>query len=399
MNNIIRLTTETELEALHVETLINTTTKVTKVTDESVVRGLVRGNVKTAKKAVKDIALAVSHLFPDMAFDTALDTVADMLGISPRLTAAQSSTWVRMVGDPGTIYQQGVNTVSDNKGNVFDLEDDLTLGALGYDYVKVRSQQSGAYTNVDPYTIININPEPSGHIGVINEYAAIGGRDLEDDETFRQRIKEGPDALARGTLDYLTQAFIKVNSNVLRTIYNGVGQNGKVVLSILTVNGIDLTHDELQIILEQAGQYFSLTELSPIGMTSLGVELQNVTYYPIDCDFRLSLFDGADFDTVVKDIQQKFSKLVDFRFWNSSYQKIEWSDLLSIVKNVDGVKYVPDNYFSPFNDITVPRQQFPRFRGFIVRALDGTVLLNQSGTLQNVFYQNQPDVAFQNTVL
>ncbi len=303
------------------------------------------------------------------------------------------------MGNPGTIYTMGVNTVSDQKGNVFDLQSNLTMGSLGYDYVKVRSQQSGASTNVDPYTIINISPVPAGHIGVLNEYGATGGRDIEDDPTFLQRIKEGPDILARGTLSYLTQAFMKVNTNVLRVIYDGVNQNGKVQLSILTVNGIDLTDDELLTIIEQAGQYFSLTELNAIGSQSYGVKLQNATYFTIDVDMRIELFSGADLATVVKDIQQKFSKLVDFRFWDSSINKVIWTDLLNIVKNTDGIKNVSDNFFSPFNDITIPRFEFPRFRGFVVRDLSGAILINQSGTIQPILYINQVDQNFAASVL
>ncbi len=397
--SIIRLMTEVELEALAVETFINSTDLVTKVTDHSAIRGIIRGNIKTSKKALKDIALAVSHLFPDTAFDVALDAVAGYLGIAPRLGAAQSSTWVRVVGDPGTIYTAGVNAVSDNKGNVFDLESSVTLGALGYDYVPVRSQQSGAFTNVDPYTIINISPEPSGHIGVLNEYASTGGRDAEDDATLLQRIKEGPDILSRGTLSYLTQAFIKTNSNVLRVIYQGT-RSGKVQLAILTVNGIDLTEDELNTLLQQGSQYFSLTELNAIGTLAYGVELLNATYYTIDCDFRISLTVGADLAAVVKEIQQKFSKAVDFRFWDSSINNpITWLTLLSIVKNTQGVASVSDNYFSPSSDIFVPRQSFPRFRGFIIRDLQGIVLINQAGTIQPIFYANQPDVPFAVSVL
>ena len=399
-SNIFRIITEAELEALAIETFINTTSKVTKVSDESVLRGLIRGSNRSVKKAAKDMALAISHLYPDTAFDTALDEVADNLGIAPRFSAAQSSTYVRLIADEGTVYQQGINVVSDNKGNLFDLQDDITISSLGYGYVKVRSQQSGVAANVDPYTIINISPEPSGHIGVINEYAATGGLDAESDDIFKQRIKEGPDILARGTLSYLTQAFNKINSNVLRVIYEGVDTaSGKVVLSILTVNGIDLTDDELQTLIEQGGQYFSLTELNPIGTQSYGVKLKNVEYYVIDVDMRIELFTGISFDTVIKDIQQKFSKLVDFRFWNSSTDRIEWDDLLNIVKNTSGVKYALDSYFTPSVDITLPANQFPRFRGFIVRDLDGGIQINQTGTIQEIFYPADSDISFQSTVL
>lgn len=397
--NILRLTSETELEAIHVETFINTTSKVTKVTDESVNRALIRGNVRTAKKALKDIALAISHLFPDSAYGSALDDVADDHGIAPRFSAAQSSTFVRIVGDEGTVYQQGENTVSDNKGNTFDLESDLTIGADGYGYVKVRSQQSGSSLNVDPYTIINMNPEPSGHIGVINEYAATGGRDNEDGDIFKQRIKEGPDVLARGTLSYLNQAFIKINSNVLRTIYEGTNEAGKVVLGILTVNGIDLTEDELSTLLEQGGEYFSLTELNPIGTQSYGVELKNVDYEFIDCDFRLQLATGFSFNDVIIEIQQKFSKYVDFRFWNSFEDRVERADLLGIVGNIKGVRSVPNSYFSPFTDLSYAPNKFPRFRGFIVRDLNGSIIIDNNENINPIFYPNDVAVSLIATVL
>jgi len=399
-NKIIRLTTEQELEALHVETFINTVQgRVTKVTDHSATRALIRGNVRTSKKALKDIALAISHLFVDSAYGSALDDVADERGIAPRLTAAQSSVWVRLVGDTGTIYQAGVHTVSDNKGNVFDLQDDLTIDSKGYGYVKVRSQQSGSSTNCDPHTIINISPQPGGHIGVINEYRAVGGRDVEDDDVLRQRIKEGPDILARGTLSYLTQAFIKINPNVLRVIYGGVSSTGKVTLSIMTVNGMDLTDQELSSLLEGASSYLSLTELNPIGTTSYGVLLNNVEYYLIDIEMRLELFGGYDISSVAKEIQQRFSKHVDFRFWDSSKSKVEWDDLLSIVKNIDGVRYVADQYFVPSVDIIIPANQFPRFRGFVAYDLDGDVLLNQSGTIDPTFFPNDQDASLNETVL
>lgn len=397
--SIIRITTEAELEALHAETLINSTPKVTKVTDHSVTRGLIRGNVRTGKKALKDIALAVSRLFPDNAYGSTLDEVADDHGIGDRFTAAQSSTYVRLVAAEGTVYQQGVHVVADNKGNVFDLDDDLTIGPKGYGYVKVRSQQSGAQTNIDPYTIVSVTPTPAGHVGVINEYGAFTGRDIESDDVFRQRIKGGANIMARGTLAYLTQAFMKVNPNVLRVIYEGVNQQGKVTLAILTVNGIDLTQDELDTILTQAGHNFSLTELNPIGTTSYGVALKNVEYYPIDVTLRMELSVGATFAEVVKEIQQKFAKYVDFRFWDSSSMKVEWDTLLSIVKNTNGVKYAPDAYFTPNVDVRVPPYQFPRFRGFVASDLNGNIIINQAGTIDPVFYPNEVDENLALTVL
>ena len=400
INSLIRITTETELEGIHTETFINTTDgRVTKVTDESVVRGMIRGNVKTGKKALKDIALAISHLFIDSSFGNALDTVADERGVSPRFTAAQSQTWVRLVALPGTVYTIGVNTVSDKKGNVFDLEKSITIGDKGYGYVPVRCQQAAASTNVDPYTIINVSPQPVGHIGVINEYAATGGRDLEDDDTFRQRIKEGPDIFARGTLSYLGQALMSINSNVLRVLYNGIDPSGKVILSIVSVNGILFTTDELNQMTARVSSFLSLTEMAPIGTQSYGIVLQNVNYYPIDSIFRARLISGTDLQQVAVDIQTKWTKFVDFRKWDSTKGAIQWTDLLSIAKGVDGVDFIPDTYFLPNVDIQVPIGSFPVFRQFTVMDLDGNIMIDQQGNISPVFYPNAPEPDFTSTVI
>lgn len=398
-NNIIRLTPESELRSLLTETIINNTTSVTKIADMSVLSGIVSGNARVAKKALKDIALAASHLYPDSSTGTALDTVASNYGIAPRLGSSQSSTYVRVVGAPGTVYIQGINTVSGNKGIQFDLQGSVTLGTSGYSYVKVRSQQTGTITNVDPYTITSISPTPSGHIGVINEYAATGGRDAEQDDVFRQRIKEGPDLLAQDTLSMIAQAFMTINSNVLKVNYEGIDAFGKVILSILTQNGVDLQQSELDAILAGAGKYLALTELASIGTQSYGVVLKNVTYYPVDISFRASLLDNFTIDAVAKDLQIKFSKLVDFRFWNSSTQFIDWTQLLSIARSVEGFKYIPDTHFTPRVDLTVPVNQYPRFRGFVISDLSGNLIVNQTGTLTDVFYPSVVNNDFVITVL
>lgn len=394
MSNIVRLTTESELQSIQKETMINKTTKVTKVSDNSVLSAIAAGNAKVAKKALKDIALAVSALFPDDASGGTLDQVADNHGIAGRLGASQATTYVRLVGTNGTTYTQGVQTFSGSNGVQFDLDEaSVVIGTKGYTYAKIRSQTTGSITNVDPYSIDTCNPEPSGHIGVINEYAAIGGRDAESDELFRKRIKEGQNLLGQKTLAYLEQAFITINTDILRVVFEGIDQSGKVVLAIVTQNGVDLTANELATLLDSGREYFAITELNPVGYPpeAAGVTLKNIEYQAIDLDFRWELFDNGLLDETVAAVQQQLSKYVDFRFWDSSVDKVEWDTLINIIKNTSNVKYVPDNFFTPNVDQTIDRNKLPRFRGFIARDLTGAVLLNQTGTLDPVFYQNDPN--------
>lgn len=399
MQQIIRLTPESELRALIAETLINNTTKVTKIADNSVVGGIGASNARIMKKALKDVALSVSHLFPDTASGSTLDTIAGNYGIAARLGSSQSSTYIRVVGIPGAIYTAGINTITGSQGIIFDLQESKTLDNFGYAYLKIRSQQTGAVANVDPYTLNTITPIPAGHVGCINEYAATGGRDVEQDDVFRQRIKEGPDLLSRGTLSMLTQVAITINSNVLKVNFEGINSVGKCVLSILTQNGIDLTSPELATLTSGLGPYLSLIDLNAIGTQTFGIQLKNVTYYPIDVSFRCSLLNNFTIDNVVKALQIKFSKYVDFRFWDSSVDFIDAGVLLSTARAIEGFQYIPDFYFSPSVDIHVPVNKYPRFRGFVVSDLDGNLINNQTGTLTPILYPQEVVNDFVITVL
>lgn len=388
-----------ERKKLFAEILLNKTNKVSKVSDGSVLNGVAYGVAKVAGKCEKDIVVAVSQLFPDMAFSSQLDTVAEIYGIASRLGASQSSTYVRVVGDAGTTYIPGVHTFESVDGIQFDIEKTVEIGVEGFSYVKVRSIDSGTNTNVGPATITRVTPTPTGHRYCINEYKAIGGRNTEDDTLFRKRIKDGPNILAKGTLAMVEQAFIKINSNVLRVIYQGWNDQGQLKLAIVTQNGIDLTASELSQLLTEGEKFFSFTELRPYGKQSFGVVLSNIEWQPIDISFRVDLYANYNIDDIRIDIQTKIAKYLDFRYWRSGIDQIEWDNLLEIVKNTKGVKYCPDQYFFPRVDIATDINKLPRLRGFIMLNVNGNVIQSLTGTLLPSFYPNVADFSFQASVL
>lgn len=396
-----KITSVEELQKIFIETLRNKTNKVTKVSNNSVLSGVAYGCSKIAQKAIKDIAIVESHLFPDAAFGTSLDQIADNFGIAARFGASESSTYLRLVADPGTIYTVGVQIFSGTDGINFQLEETTTIPTEGFTYVKVRSQDTGEKTNIDELTINSVSPEPAGHKYVINEYRATGGRDIEQDDTFRKRIKEGSNILSRGTIAMLEQAFMTINNNVLKIYYQGINNFGQVVIAILTQNGINLSLTELGTLLEEGSKYFGLSELKPWNTTSYGILLKNIEWYDINgvtgIDFRIELYNGFDPDEVRKEIQIKIAKHFDFRFWTA--KKVEWDDLLMIVKGTKGVKYVPDNYFYPGVDLIIPQNQLPRIRGFKMRDTNGNIISNKSGSLDPIFYPNEIDSTYINTVL
>jgi len=394
---ITRVSTITELKQIFGEVLMNKTNKVTKISDESIVNGISYGVAKIAQKALKDIALVETHIFPDGAFGIHLDLVANKYGISDRFTTSKSRTFVRVVGVVGTFYQAGLQ-VFIGGGVSFDLIEDVTIGINGYAYALVTSQTSGLSTNVSALSIHTVNPAPLGHQYCVNEYQAEGGRNNEDDQLFRLRIKEGANLAARGTLAHLTQAFIKINTNVLRVYYHGVNALNQIVLAISTQNAVPLTLLELEEILQKGSQYLSISDLASFNGTSVNVEIKNIDYQPIDISLRIELIGGANPDAVRKDLQVAFSKEIDYRFWEPG-RKVEWDNLLQLAKNHPSINYVPDTWFYPNNDVIIDPTKLPRFRGFMLLDLEGNTISDVAGVLNPVFYPNLLDFSFHQTIL
>lgn len=393
---VTRLSTVNELKQIFVEVLINKSKKVTKVSNESAFNGVAYGVAKIAQKALKDIAIAESRQFPDSAFGVHLNVVADNYGIAARFGAGESSVYARVIADPGTVYTAGVH-IFNGAGVDFDLEESFTVGAEGYGYVKLRSAVTGARTNVPALTINKVTPIPIGHKNTVNEYSALYGRDAEDDRLFRSRIKNAGNLAARGTLAYITQTFIKINSNVLQVRYLGINNLHQPKLAIVTQNGIDLNNTELNTIRNRAEEFLNLVDINPLtGVPN--VEIVNIEYEPIDISTRVQLDPSADPDTVREELQISISKYLDFRYWQPG-ARFEWDDVLQLVKSHPSVQYVPDTFFFPNQDILTDPTKLPRLRGFLMLDLDGGVITNSAGTLNPIYYPVEADFSFQATIL
>jgi hypothetical protein len=388
---ITKVYTIEKLKSLIAELFYNKTTRVTAASDESVINAIFFGVAKTAQKAMKDISLVESHIFPQYAYGTYLDNVAALFGAPVRLGASGSSTYILIRALAGTVYAQSVNTFTGENGITFELTEDFTVGVGGYGYAKIRSIEIGVNTNVNAQTILKVTPAPTGHIGVVNEYSAVGGRDAESDDDFRLRIIQHPNITAQKTLTYFAEILRVSNSDVLRVLNYGIDENGKQILAVLLQNGADLTVSELASLLDYIEPYLAVSDLAPNG-NSTGLSLINPIWFAIGgdevadtgIDFRVQLLDNYDPIEVRKNIQIAMSNYIDYRYWDWS-KTISWSDLLGIVKGVTGVRYVPDGYFNPHYDITVPLGRLPRTKKFIMRDLDGVIIF-ESAVLVPIFY-------------
>lgn len=386
-----------ELKQIFLEVLLNKTDKINDVSAESVLNGIAFACAKVGQKCLVNQSVVEGHLFPDTAYGEYLDELAAVRGIAPRFGATPSTTYVRFIGDEGTYYDASQIILYATTGIAFTLEEDVTIGANGYTYGKVRAASSGANTNVDPLSINRMNIVPQGHLSVTNEYRASGGRDYEDDELFRQRIKDSVNQLSRDTMSYIEQVFMKINERVLRVHKGGITADGKMNLIVVAVNGQDFSEQEFNEILSRSEEFLPLNELLREN-TDFALSLQNVDWLPVDVEFRVDIDPAYDQAVVRRNIAIQMNKLFDYRFWKYG-DKVEWENLLYAAKNVEGVRYVPDTHFYPQADINVPRYRLPRIRGFILRDLEGNVIEDNGGLMSAVFYPNAVEENYVASVL
>lgn len=394
---ITKITTVEELKRVFVESILNNTNKVTKISDGSVLNGIGYGVGKLGQKTLKDLSIVESRIFPDTAFGGYLDEIAKLNGIAPRFSESPSSGYIRVAGEQGTTYSPGTHTFR-GKGINFTPQESVTIGEVGFAYVKVQSLSLGSDTNIESLAINKVSPNPPGHSYCINEFKTSGGRDNESDELFRERIKEGINSLSRGTISYLEQVFRKANEDVLRVYNMGLDSVGDLVIGVSSVNGSDFSQSELDDIFLKSESYFSMNELKPDGMDSYGVKIKNIPYFPIDVSVRVNLDSSINSDKIRREIQISLNKVVDYRKWENG-GIIDWIDLVNAVKGVNGVKRVLDNYFYPNNDIIIPKNHLPRIRGFALLNLSGELIVDFQGVLNPIFYPSEIDFNFQGTVL
>ena len=377
-----------DLKALYTETFLNHTSKISKISDLSVLNAHAFGIAKAFQKDLKDTAILESQIFPELSSGAYLDNAAKLIGAVSRLSAAGSSTFVLVYASPNTIYIPGVSAFTSNQGVTFNITDLVIVGANGYAYIPVRSSSVGVSTNVDPLTINKIVQPPTGHISCTNEYAAIGGRDAENDEDFKLRLSTYQQFAATNSHDNILDNCRLLDNDILDIRRAGYTEDGKILISLVTCNGKAYSQDELSAFEIDLKNFMAVSDVDDQAGV-LGVKLQNVQWHIVGgatygIDFRVDIASGYTEPNIRKAIQIQLTKYFDFRFWNKT--KIDWTDLLQIVKNIKGVKYVPDDYFLPNMDSTIEAYSLPRIVKFVMRDMSGNILYNNNSAILPIYY-------------
>jgi len=369
----------------------------TKVGVNSTLEGIMYAIAKTGQMVNKDVLNLIADNNIDLAFGSQLDDIALKNGYGVRYGATGSSTYIFLYATSGTTYLANTHQFISLSGEIFALSEDVTIPSnIEFVYAKINSLNQSANTNVPANSITRMNVSLSGHKSCWNDFIATGGRDIENDTDFRNRIKQILNIFAIGTLAQLEQTFNKINNRVLR-VYKGGYDNitGRLMLYVSTVNGVDLNNIEIDNILIQSEIFLSMTE------QKTGITILPINYIPLNIEIWLDLVSGADISQFRTNLQKAFQRKYDYRYLNYG-DVISRLELMLITQRMNGVKRVLDTKFTIngiTQDIIISELQLPRFKSFVLRDLSGTIISdNTINTDYQMFFQSITNADFQTIV-
>ena len=373
-----------DLKDLFTQMLINRSGgKISKISENSVLNGLAYGVAKIAQKGQKDSALIESEIFPEYAYGEYLDKIVERSGIKRRRRNEKSSVYVRLVAKPNTTYAKDKCIFASNTGYTFVLDENVVVGESGIGYFQLKSVDTGSNTNVPAESITQVSNAPSGHIYCINEIAATGGMDIESDEQLLNRLVQNFNGFALDTISKIkgiAMQYLPIIKDIRK-----IGTNeGTPILGIVTVNGTNLTEEQLQSLKLYLSKYISISDYIDTTLdASPNIILQNLQPTYIDIDCRIDYVD-IDQETLRRNISLAITKYLDYDKFATKKQ-VDWEELFYIVRDVYGISSLPEQYFSPKEDILLSVNSYPRLRGLVLRNLQGEVI-SSSTNIVPVYY-------------
>lgn len=380
-----------DLKDLFTQMLINKSNgKISKISENSILSGLAYGVAKIAQKGQKDSALIESEIFPEYAYGEYLDKIVERSGIQRRRRNEKSSVYVRLIAKPNTIYSKDKCIFASNTGYTFVLDQDAQIGDSGIGYFQLKSVDTGSNTNVPAESITQVSNAPAGHIYCINEVAASGGIDIESDEQLLNRLVQNFNNFALDTISKIKGVAMQYFP-IIKDIRKLGTNEGTPILGIVTVNGTNLTEEQLQSLKIYLSKYISISDYIDTTLdASPNIILQNLIPTYIDIDCRIDYVD-IDLETLRRDISLAITKYLDYDKISSKKQ-IDWEELFYIVRDVYGVSSLPEQYFSPKGDISISINSYPRLRGLVLRNLQGDVISTSSSVVPVYYPENFKNV-------
>ena len=254
----------------------------------------------------------------DSATDYQLDWIGTQLGL-PRLSDTPSTVVLTLTGVAGTVIRRGARS-QDTEGHIFALVNPATLDSDGTADAVAEAVEGGAL-NVPPGAIIRIIDVISGWERVVNNAAAIPGRDIETDRDYRVRMTRLIGRNTIGSIDSIKAAILEV-PGVTKA---AVPENSTT--STMLVSGVSIGNGRMYIVVK-GGTNTDVAEAiynsRPAGSRTAGAVLVNLpkntwtvpirfnrpVETPITISLTITPLDGFPTDGLAQ-IRQALLDLVD----------------------------------------------------------------------------------------
>jgi uncharacterized phage protein gp47/JayE len=284
------------------------------------------GSVAYELANIKDVDLdaIADRVFVKTAKGEDLDKVGADYGIARRQSAA-AYVYLEIEGTNGAIVNQNVKAVYNNL--VFTCQEYKRIGESGSVSVKAKCETLGTIGNVPANTITEFLTTYQGLISVNNPDPAYDGFDIEDDETYRQRI-----------LDYLAEDATNANeAQYGQWAMSVTGVQKAVIKSAETMGagnvGVYISAIDSEVSQELINSVKSYIEsVQPINATLI---VSALNYVDMDVSATIVLKTGYTIDEVGDEFTERFAEYLKTIENVVSYFKV--SDLLYACSGVEDV--------------------------------------------------------------
>ena len=284
------------------------------------------GSVAYELANIKDVDLNViaDRVFVKTATGEWLDKVGADYGL-PRRESAAAYVYLEIEGVDGATVNQTVKAVYNNL--IFTVQEYKKIGSTGKVSVKAKCETEGVIGNVAANTITEFLTTYQGLISVNNPEAAYDGFDVEDDETYRQRL-----------LDYLAEDATNANEAQYRQWAMSVTGVGKAVVKSAEDMGAGNVGVYISAIDSEVSQELIDTvkayieSVQPINATLI---VSALNYVDMDVSATIVLKTGYTIQEVGDEFTERFAEYLKTVENVVSYFKV--SDLLYACSGVEDV--------------------------------------------------------------
>lgn len=284
------------------------------------------GSVAYELANIKDTELdtIADRVFVKTAKGDDLDKVGADYGINRR-QAQEATVYLEITGSQNAVVNQTVKATYNNL--VFTVQEYKVIGSTGKVSVKAKCETKGVIGNVPANTITEFLTDYQGLTAVNNPLSAYDGFDVEDDDSYRQRI-----------LDYLAEDATNANeaqyrqwalsvTGVQKAVVKGAETMGAGIVGVYISAVGSTVSDELK-----AAVKSYIESVQPINAT---IVVNGLTYVDMDVDATVVLRTGYTTTDVETEFTERFEEYLKTVDNVVSYFKV--SDLLYACSGVEDV--------------------------------------------------------------